>query len=154
MNAQLENTEINAAHVSQYLTFLMDEEEYGVEILKVQEIRGWEPTTTIPNSSDYIKGVINLRGTIVPVIDLRLKFKIKNVQYSPVTVVIVLKLAHQGKEKIMGVVVDAVSDVYAIDNTQIRKSPGLGDNHNHQYITGLGVTENKTLILLNLDDIL
>ncbi|KMT64400.1 chemotaxis protein CheW [Catenovulum maritimum] len=156
LNAQLGEleTELQPENMSQYLTFFMDNEEYGIDILKVQEIRGWESTTAIPNSAEYIKGVINLRGTIVPVIDLRLKFSIENVQYTAVTVVIVLKLTQEGKEKIMGVVVDAVSDVHSISDSQIKVSPGLGDNNNSKFIKGLGVVGDKTLILLELNDVL
>jgi purine-binding chemotaxis protein CheW len=89
-------------------------EEYGVDILAVQEIRGWEPTTVIPNAPDYIKGVINLRGTIVPIMDLRCRFNLERVEYSPVTVVIILKVETERGERVMFFVVDAFSDVHSI----------------------------------------
>ncbi|NTS76515.1 chemotaxis protein CheW [Catenovulum sp. SM1970] len=139
---------------SQFLTFLMADEEYGVDILKVQEIRGWEQSTAIPNAPDYVKGVLNLRGTIVPVIDLRIRFGLPAIEYSPITVVIVLKLEQAGKDKIMGIVVDAVSDVHTILDSQINQSPELGDNKNSRFINGLGQAQDKMLILLNLNDVL
>jgi purine-binding chemotaxis protein CheW len=139
---------------NQYLTFIMDNEEYGVDILKVQEIRGWEACTEIPNAAPYVKGVLNLRGTIVPVIDLRVRFALKKADFSEITVVIVLKLMQGGKEKVMGIVVDAVSDVHSISESQINNSPDLGDNQNSCFITGLGQVEDKMLILLCLQDLL
>nr|WP_230425583.1 chemotaxis protein CheW [Saccharobesus litoralis] len=132
----------------------MNGEEYGVDILSVQEIRGWEKCTSIPNSPDYVRGVLNLRGTIVPVIDLRVRFGLANAEYSAVTVVIVLKLKQDDKDKIMGLVVDAVSDVHAISESQINVSPDLGDNQNSEFITGLGQVGDKMLILLDLNNIL
>ncbi|WP_411020783.1 chemotaxis protein CheW, partial [Salmonella sp. ZJHZ21_0185] len=96
----------------QFLTFIMADEEYGVDILTVQEIRSWEEITEIPNAPDYLKGVINLRGTIVPILDLRLRFGLAMIDYGPLTVVIVVKVIFEQNSKIMGMVVDAVSDVY------------------------------------------
>lgn len=156
LNAQLaENQDlIQDTSIEQYLTFLMAGEEYGIDILTVQEIRGWEQTTAIPNAPGYVKGVMNLRGTVVPVIDLREKFGLTTVEYSAVTVVIVLKIEQAGMDKIIGIVVDAVSDVYGIEASQFKTSPSLEQNQNSQFITGLAQVENKTLILLNLDQVL
>ncbi|AWB66699.1 chemotaxis protein CheW [Saccharobesus litoralis] len=158
LNARLvESSEEGDEHIGdllQYLTFIMNGEEYGVDILSVQEIRGWEKCTSIPNSPDYVRGVLNLRGTIVPVIDLRVRFGLANAEYSAVTVVIVLKLKQDDKDKIMGLVVDAVSDVHAISESQINVSPDLGDNQNSEFITGLGQVGDKMLILLDLNNIL
>jgi purine-binding chemotaxis protein CheW len=138
----------------QYLTFMMDDEEYGIEILSVQEIRGWEPMTVIPNSPDYVKGVINLRGTVVPVIDLRLRFQLPEVDYSDVTVVVIVKVAIGDKEKIMGIVVDAVSDVYNLNKEIATKAPDVGESVNKPFIDGLINVEDKMVVLLDLEKIL
>lgn len=156
LNAKLidaENDEDKSENSSQFLTFMMNEEEYGIDILKVQEIRGWGQTTGIPNSAKYVKGVVNLRGTVVPVIDLRIRFGLEKVEYTAVTVVIVLKLINDGKEKIMGIVVDAVSDVHTVKESEVNHNPDLGDNVNSNFITGLGQVGDKTLILLDLDNL-
>jgi purine-binding chemotaxis protein CheW len=157
LNARLtdaDGNEIDNQNTSQFLTFIMNEEEYGVDILKVQEIRGWEYCTEIPNSPAYVKGVLNLRGTIVPVIDLRVRFNLPQATFDDVTVVIVLKLEQSGKEKIMGVVVDAVSDVHSLSSLDINDSPELGDNKNSEFISGLGQAKDSMLILLDLNDLL
>ena len=112
----------------QFLTFIMAGEEYGVDILTVQEIRGWESVTPIPNSPQHVKGVINLRGTIVPIIDLRLRFGLENVSYGPMTVVIVMKVVGVRGKRVMGIVVDAVSDVYSLSMQDMRGAPDLGDH--------------------------
>ena len=137
----------------QYLTFIMAGEEYGVDILAVQEIRGWEESTIIPNSPDYIKGVINLRGTIVPIMDLRRRFGLPTVEYSPVTVVIILKVEHPA-ERVMGIVVDAVSDVYAISQSDRRKAPELTEDNNSVFIEGLVNVNEKMVILLDVESLL
>lgn len=138
----------------QYLTFMMDNEEYGIEILSVQEIRGWEPMTEIPNTPDYVKGVINLRGTVVPVIDLRLRFKLPKIEYSEVTVVVIVKVLIDGHEKIMGVVVDAVSDVYSLNKDEAAQTPAVGDMANKEFIDGLINVGDKMVVLLDLDKVL
>lgn len=138
----------------QYLTFVMDDEEYGVDILSVQEIRGWEKTTKIPNSPEYLKGVINLRGTIVPIVDLRIKFNLPEIEYTPVTVVIVLKLTFETGERTVGIVVDAVSDVHSISEDDIRESPDVSSNHNSHFIKGLASISEKMVIILDLAKLL
>ena len=115
---------------NQYLTFMMAGEEYGMNILAVQEIRGWEDVTTIPNSPKFVKGAINLRGTIVPIIDLRLRFGIAENEYGPLTVVIVVAVEINGQNKVMGIVVDAVSDVYSISEEQAKDVPDFQDSDN------------------------
>ncbi|MFY8273821.1 chemotaxis protein CheW [Pseudoalteromonas sp. SSDWG2] len=140
--------------VQQYLTFMMADEEYGVDILKVQEIRGWEEITEIPNAPDYIKGVINLRGTIVPIIDLRLRFAIEAVEYGPLTVVIIVKEHVGDKEKVIGLVVDAVSDVYTINNDEARSAPEFQDSKDNEFIDRLVNVGEKMVILLDLPKIL
>ena len=138
----------------QYLTFIMASEEYGVDILSVQEIRGWESVTPIPNSPPHVKGVINLRGTIVPIVDLRQRFGLKNVEYGPLTVVIVLKVATAKGSRIMGIVVDAVSDVYSLSAEEMKSAPDLGDHVNTLYIKGLVNVNNKMVILLDINELL
>jgi purine-binding chemotaxis protein CheW len=132
----------------------MDDEEYGVDILSVQEIRGWEKPTKIPNSPVYLKGVINLRGTIVPIVDLRIKFGFELVEYTPVTVVIILKINFNGKERTVGIVVDAVSDVYSISPEEIGESPDLSNNENSNFIRGLASVNEKMVIILELNKLL
>ncbi len=134
----------------QYLTFFMGGEEFGVDILRVQEIRGWDRVTPIPNSPNQVKGVMNLRGTVAPIIDLRMCFGIEDLPYTDQTVVIILKISSGSSEKIMGVVVDGVSDVMSFQNDQIRPSPNLDDGPQDQYIKGLGSTDDKMVILLEL----
>jgi len=150
-----EQQTIDESHgADQYLTFVMDEEEYGVDILRVQEIRGWEKTTKIPNSPKYLKGVINLRGTIVPIVDLRTKFNLEKAEYTPVTVVIVLKLLNDEEERTVGIVVDTVSDVYSIKDDDIRESPDVSKSNNNQFIRGLATVNEKMVIILELSKLL
>lgn len=137
----------------QYLTFIMAEEEYGVDILAVQEIRGWDTATPIPNAPDHIMGVINLRGTIVPIIDLRRRFKLAPLAYGPTTVVVVLKIDTARGMRNMGVIVDAVSDVYDVPLQGIRKT-GMGDNANARFIKGLVTINDSMVILLELEKLL
>lgn len=143
-----------ATELVQYLTFMMADEEYGIEILSVQEIRGWEPMTVIPNQADYVKGVINLRGTVVPVIDLRLRFGLEKIDYSDLTVVVIVKVRIGDGEKIMGIVVDAVSDVYNLDKDVATRAPDLGEVENKPFIEGLINVEEKMVVLLDLEKIL
>lgn len=138
----------------QYLTFIMAGEEYGVDILCVQEIRGWESATLIPNAPPHIKGVINLRGTIVPIIDLRQCFGMQAIEYTAITVVIVLKVKSDEGSRIMGIVVDAVSDVYALAESEMRPAPDLGDSIETEFIKGLVSVNEKMVILLNIDKLL
>ncbi len=146
------NTSIETKSVvqtTQFLTFIMAKEEYGVAILDVQESRGWEPCTEIPNMPAHVKGVINLQGTIAPIIDLRQKFGLKNVEYSKMTVVIVVKVLVQGKSTVMGLVVDAVSDVHTIAHSEINLPPQLGNENEPNVIRGLVSIQGKMVILLN-----
>ena len=136
---------------SQYLTFMLAGEEYGVEILRVQEIRGWEPPTDIPNTPDYVLGVINLRGTVVPIIDLRKRFDLEEVEFGKTTVVVVVKVQHKKGERTMGLVVDAVSDVYDILPEQVRPSPDFGGVVSTEFVRGLAKINKNMIILLDLD---
>lgn len=143
-----------SANGEQFLTFILAGEEYGLDILRVQEIRGWTNTTPIPNAPSYVKGVINLRGTIVPIIDLRQRFNMPLLDYGPTTVVIVVKVLGETKERIMGVVVDAVSDVYTLDRSQCQPPPDMGSVLGDQFISGLTTVDEKMIILLDLDRLL
>lgn len=145
--------EVNAEE-DQYLTFIMAEEEYGVDILRVQEIRGWDTVTPIPNTPEYIKGVINLRGTIVPIIDLRVRFGMESIEYGPTTVVIVLKVIKEDVERIMGIVVDAVSDVYNIEASEMKPAPDFGSVVSIEFVSGLVSIQDKMLIILDIDHLL
>lgn len=140
----------------QYLTFMLAGEEYGVDILRVQEIKGWDSVTPIPNTPEYIRGVINLRGTIVPIIDLRRRFNLEVVEYGPVTVVIVLKVEDpdSGKSRVMGLVVDAVSDVYNVPEDAIKDAPDFGSVVDVDFVHGLATLENSMVIVLNIDRLL
>ena len=138
---------------TQVLTFLLGVEEYGVDILKVQEIRGWDHATPIPNTPTYVKGVINLRGTIVPIVDLRSRLSMDVRGYDSTTVVIVLKIASPTREKTMGVVVDAVSDVHYVPVQAVRPAPSLG-SIDADYVSGLATVDDKMLIMLDVDSLL
>lgn len=146
---------VENANVEQFLSFFLDDEEYAVDILRVQEIRCWEGATVIPNSPVSVKGVMNLRGTIVPVMDLRLRLGLVEQAYNPLTVVIVLKFITQdGIEKISGVVVDAVADVHSISPDDIQQAPELSSNVNANFVKGLGSSKSGALILLDPDTLL
>lgn len=139
----------------QYLTFLLSGEEYGVDILRVQEIKGWTHATPIPNTPPFVKGVINMRGTIVPIVDLRERFNMDAATYGPTTVVIVLKvLDEEQSERTMGIVVDAVSDVYDVGASDIRPTPEFGGEIDVQFLKGLATIEEKMVILLDIDRLL
>jgi len=135
----------------EFLTFALGNEEYGIDILKVQEIRGYEKVTQIVNAPGFIKGVINLRGTIVPIIDLRLKFKLGSAEYTPFTVVIILNLS----SRIVGVVVDSVSDVIQLDPEEIREAPPLnGSEVDTRFIRGLATLNERMVILMDIETLM
>ena len=131
----------------EYLTFTLGKEEYGMEILKVQEIRGYDAVTAIANTPVFIKGVINLRGIIVPIVDLRIKFNLGNVEYNELTVVIILSLSN----RVVGVVVDSVSDVLTLTPDQIKVAPSLSTSLDTRYITGMGTIDQRMLILVDIE---
>ena len=132
---------------NEYLAFKLGEEEYGIDILKVQEIRGYENVTRIANAPEFIKGVINLRGIIVPIVDMRIKFNLGEPSYDQFTVVIILSIAG----RVMGMVVDSVSDVTTLQPDQIRPAPQMGCALNTDYLVGLGTVEERMLILLDIE---
>ena len=145
---------MNNKYGIQYLTFMLNGEEYGVDILKVQGIQGWTPVTSIPNTPDYVLGVINLRGEVVPIVDLRRRFHLKDVSFGPTTVVIVVKIHDSdGATKAIGLVVDAVSEVYSVQREDIRPAPDFGSTISTEYIKGLVTIQENMVILLEIDSL-
>lgn len=136
--------------VSEYLTFTLGSEEYAIDILKVQEIRGYEQPTLIANSPAFIKGVINLRGIIVPIVDLRIKFNLSTVEYTPFTVVIILNIAG----RVIGVVVDSVSDVLTLSGQQIRPAPDFSATFDTKYILGLATVDERMFIVTDIEQLM
>ncbi|HMV16729.1 MAG TPA: chemotaxis protein CheW [Zoogloea sp.] len=132
------------------LTFTLGAEEYAIDILKVQEIRGYDTVTSIANAPAFIKGVINLRGTIVPIVDLRIKFSVGKVEYTPFTVVIILNL----NGRVVGIVVDAVSDVIALKPEQMRPAPDFAASVDTAYIMGLGALGDRMLIVMDIEKLM
>lgn len=132
---------------AEYLAFTLGNEEYGIDILRVQEIRGYEPVTRIANAPEFIKGVVNLRGIIVPVVDMRIKFSLGTPTYDPFTVVIILNIAG----RVVGMVVDSVSDVTTLTPDQLRPAPEIGTVFDTDYLIGLGTLGERMLILLDID---
>jgi len=133
----------------EYLTFILNGEEFGVDILCVQELRVWSSVTELPNKPDYIKGVINLRGVIIPIIDLRLRFGFTPLAYNEQTVTIILRNPDKSQPMVVGIVVDAVSDVYKFSSNAIRKPPSFGQHIDSCFLEGLASVEDKLIILLN-----
>jgi purine-binding chemotaxis protein CheW len=141
--------------MEQFLTFDLAGESYGIEILKVQEIRGWESIRKLPNTPNYVKGALNLRGSIVPIIDLRERFGMNTVEYSAMTVVIVMSIQTDNNGVCtMGIVADAVSDVLDIKLNEIKDSPNLGSKINTRYIRGMYVGKKNMILLLDVDKLL
>ncbi|RJF98694.1 chemotaxis protein CheW [Noviherbaspirillum saxi] len=131
----------------EYLAFTLGKEEYGIDILKVQEIRGYETVTRIANAPDFIKGVVNLRGIIVPIVDMRIKFQLGEPTYDQFTVVIILNIGG----RVVGMVVDSVSDVITLSPEQIKPAPEMGTALNTDYLIGLGTIDQRMLILVDID---
>jgi len=139
-----------SAGQEEFLTFTLGTEEYGIEILKVQEIRSYEQVTTIANAPEFIKGVVNLRGIIVPIVDMRIKFSLGEAEYNELTVVIVLNVAG----RVVGMVVDGVSDVIQLAAEQIRPAPDFSSTFDTKYITGLGTLDARMLILVDIEKLM
>jgi purine-binding chemotaxis protein CheW len=131
----------------EYLTFRLDQEEYGIDILKVQEIRGYEPPTRVANAPDFLKGVVNLRGTIVPIVDMRLKFSCAQAEYNAFTVVIILNL----RNRIVGIVVDSVSDVMELPPESLKPAPDIESVIESGAVIGLGSLGDRMLILIDIE---
>lgn len=138
------------APVNEFLTFKLGAEEYGIEILKVQEIRGYDAITRIANTPAFLKGVVNLRGTIVPIVDMRLKFNLGRADYGEFTVVIILNVGR----RVIGIVVDGVSDVVGLSDEQIKPTPNFPDYLDTDYILGLGTVDERMLILIDIEKLM
>ncbi|MEQ1603145.1 MAG: chemotaxis protein CheW [Methylophilaceae bacterium] len=149
-NSTERNNADNASNSGEYLTFVLGDESYGLEILKVQEIRGYDAVTKIANTPDFIKGVVNLRGLIVPIVDLRIKFNLGKVVYDEFTVVIILNL----HGRVVGIVVDGVSDVMNLQQSQVRAVPDIVASIDTKYITGLATVEDKMFILVEIEQLM
>lgn len=143
----MENTENSIASSGEFLTFTLGQEEYGIDILKVQEIRGYETPTRIANSPSFIKGVINLRGVIVPIVDLRIKFNLGEPTYDQFTVVIILNIG----KRVVGIVVDGVSDVIQLSADSLKPAPEFGSTLDTRYILGLGTIDDRMIIVVDIE---
>ena len=139
--------DVTTSGAREYLTFRLDQEEYGIDILKVQEIRGYEPPTRVADAPNFIKGVVNLRGTIVPIVDMRLKFNCAQAEYNSFTVVIILNLG----SRIVGIVVDSVSDVMELPADSIKPAPDLDSVIDSGAVVGLGALGDRMLIFLDIE---
>lgn len=138
------------SEVHEFLAFRLGKEEYGIDILKVQEIRGYENVTRIANAPEFIKGVVNLRGIIVPIVDMRIRFNLGTPSYDQFTVVIILNM----NGRVVGMVVDSVSDVTQLSREQIKPAPEMGTMLNTDHLLGLGTVEDRMLILLDIDKLM
>ncbi|WP_445001208.1 chemotaxis protein CheW [Halomonas mongoliensis] len=151
MNSSTNPTALSAeASNQEFLVFSLGDEEYAIDILKVQEIRGYENVTRIANAPEFIKGVTNLRGVIVPIVDLRIKFHLDRVEYGGQTVVIVVNVA----DRVVGIVVDGVSDVMTLTPEQIKPAPEFGVTLSSDFLSGLGSLEDRMLVLVDIDKLL
>ncbi len=148
------NRESTAGLAGKYLTFMLAGESYGIEILKVQEIIGMQSITRIPKTPDYVRGVINLRGKVIPVIDLRLRFDIEAAEVSRKTCIIVVQVSRDETSVIMGIVVDEVSEVMEISAGDIEPAPGFGTRVDTSFILGMAKAESSVKILLDIDSII
>lgn len=137
-----------------YLTFTLDKEEYGIGILKVKEIIGMIPITPVPRTPGFVKGVINLRGKVLPVVDLRLKFSMGEIPYTERTCIIVVEIDNNDETVLIGIVVDAVSEVLSISGESIEPPPAFGSRLSTEYILGMAKTDTGVKILLNIDQVL
>ena len=139
-----------AGKALEFLAFTLGQEEYGIDIQKVQELRGYDTVTRIANAPEHIKGVVNLRGIIVPIIDMRIKFNLGTPTYDQFTVVIILNIA----SRVMGMVVDSVSDVITLTAEQIKPAPAMGSVLDTDYLIGLGTLDDRMLILVDIDKLM
>ncbi len=151
-NTQTEDKKLDNS--SQFLSFSLGDEEYGIDILRVQEIRSWEPVSRIPNVPKYEKGVVNLRGAIVPIIDLRERFGLGHAEYNPLTVVVILQAKVEATKRTMGVVVDAVSDVVDVEMSRIQNAPNFGAKVSTEFINGLVSVNERMVMLLDVAKLL
>jgi purine-binding chemotaxis protein CheW len=151
----IEKSSNSIAHLGgKYLTFSLSNEEYGIGILKIKEIIGMMPVTSVPQTPDFVKGVVNLRGKVIPVMDLRLKFSMKSADYTERTCIIVVEIEGKKGDILIGLVVDSVSEVLSISHNDIEKTPSFGANLDTKYIKGMAKMEGGVKILLDIDRIL
>jgi purine-binding chemotaxis protein CheW len=151
----IEKSSSNITHLGgKYLTFSLSNEEYGIGILKIKEIIGMMPVTSVPQTPDFVKGVVNLRGKVIPVMDLRLKFSMKSADYTERTCIIVVEIEGKKGDILIGLVVDSVSEVLNISQNDIEKTPSFGANLDTKYIKGMAKMEGGVKILLDIDRIL
>lgn len=147
-----ENLHLTEDNLTQYLTFEMAREVFGVDVQRIQEIKGWETVTHIPNSPEFVKGVINIRGEIVPIIDLRIRFELAKPQYTDTTVIIVLRIENE-HERTVGLVVDAVSDVCVVNEEDIKPAPDFGLSLDTSFVSGLVTLDSKMVLLMEIDNL-
>jgi purine-binding chemotaxis protein CheW len=145
----MENSQQNQG-TNEVLAFRLGSEEYGIDILKVQEIRGYDTVTKIANAPDFLKGVVNLRGLIVPIVDMRIKFNFGTPTYDQFTVVIILNIGH----RVIGMVVDSVSDVITLAPEQVKPAPEMSATLNTDYLRGLGIIDGRMVILVDIDQLM
>ena len=145
---------VMAERGGKYLTFTLAEEEYGIGILKIKEIIGMLPITSVPQTPDFVKGVVNLRGKVIPVIDLRLRFGIREIDYTERTCIIVVEIAGQAGTVLIGIVVDSVSEVLNVKGDDIEDTPTFGTKLDTEYILGMAKMEGGVKILLDIDRVL
>ena len=148
-----ENAAASKSDGRQVLTFDLGGETYGVDILRVQEIRGWSPVTRIPKAPRHVLGVLNLRGSIVPIVDLRVRFGLQRAEFTPLTVIIVLSIESAAGRREFGLVVDSVSDVVDLEADAMGETPSLGGKLSAEVIDGLATVDDHMLILLNVDEL-
>ncbi len=155
-NTDIMNQAVNAITIKtgKYLTFSLKNEEYGIGILKAKEIIGMMPITSVPRTPEFVKGVINLRGKVIPIIDLRTKFSMESIDYTERTCIIVVEVDSDSETVLIGIVVDAVSEVINIKEEDIEKAPGFGTKLDTDYILGMAKMEGGVKILLNIDRVL
>lgn len=145
---------MNVGKTEKYLTFNLGEEEYGLEILKVKEIIGLMVITTVPRTPEFIRGVINLRGKVIPVIDLRKKFGMESIEHTQQTCIIVVDIFQQNTTLQMGIIVDSVSEVLNIEEDNIEDTPSFGTTVNTDFIKGIAKAKGGVKILLNIEEVL
>ncbi len=150
MDQSPSNSSGTSISANEFLTFTLGKEEYGIPILNVQEIRGYEAVTALANLPEFIKGMVNLRGIIVPIVDMRIKFNLDHADYTELTVVIILNVAN----RVIGMVVDGVSDVITLKNDQIKPAPEFGSAIDTKYVMGLGTVDERMLILVDIEKLM
>lgn len=153
-NNAAQSKDAAAAGSNQVLTFTLGDETYGVDILRVQEIRGWSPVTRIPQSPAHVLGVLNLRGSIVPIVDLRMRFNLERAEYTPLTVIIVLSVESSLGRRDFGLVVDGVSDVIDVNTGDVKPAPEMGEQVSTEFIEGLAAVSGRMVMLLDIDQLI